>query len=341
LPCRKYFKKFSGGKKMKNSLKIILFVCLTILLLTSIIMSSFSAEKEYKIYVVVHGGIADPFWKVCEKGALDAGALYPDLKVIYTGPAAYKLEEFMAHIEAALASNPDALVCTLTAPEAMDESLRAAIAKGLPVVAINAPDLREADKRIPVLTYVGEDSYFIGVKAAQETLARFTPKRAIFANHHPGATHIEARGNGYINTLKEKGVFAEALDITEDAVKGAEMVAAYLKAHPETDAIFCSNTMRTEAIIPRLEADGVKVGVEVKFAQMDSSPKILEYIKEGKVMFTMDQQQYLQGYLGVIFAYLNAKYGFTPPPAPVSTGPAVITVDNIPSLEELVSAGYR
>jgi len=327
---------------MKRNLKTGLFIFLVIFLLSSIFLSSFAAEKEYKIYVVVHGGIADPFWKVCEKGALDAGALYPDLKVIYTGPAEFKLEEFMAYIEAALASKPDALVCTLTAPEAMDESLRAAIAKGLPVVAINAPDLREpVESRIPVLTYVGEDSYFIGVQAALETLKRFTPKRAIFANHHPGATNIEARGRGYIDTLKAKGVIVESLDITDDAVKGAEMVAAYLKAHPDTDAIFCSNTLRTETIIPRLEADGIKVGVDVKIAQMDCSSKILEYIKEGKVMFTMDQQQYLQGYLGVVFAYLNAKYGYIPPPAPVSTGPATITAEDIPSLGNLVKEGYR
>ncbi|HBY56983.1 MAG TPA: sugar ABC transporter substrate-binding protein [Candidatus Atribacteria bacterium] len=327
---------------MKSNLKVGLLIFIVIFLFSSIFLSSFAAEKEYTIYVVVHGGIADPFWKVCEKGALDAGALYPDLKVVYTGPTVFKLEEFMSYIESALASKPDALVCTLTAPDAMDESLRAAIAQGLPVVAINAPDLRTPeDARIPVLTYVGEDSYFIGVSAARETLKRFTPKRAIFCNHHPGATHIEARGRGYIDTLKAKGVIAEALDITEDAVKGAEMTAAYLKAHPDTDAIFCSNTLRTETIIPRLEADGIKVGVDVKIAQMDCSPKILEYIQEGKVMFTMDQQQYLQGYLGVVFAYLNAKYGYIPPPAPVSTGPAVITADDIPSLEELVKEGYR
>ena len=44
-------------------------------------VAAFAAEKTYTIYVVVHGGIADPFWKVCEKGAKDAGALYPDLKL--------------------------------------------------------------------------------------------------------------------------------------------------------------------------------------------------------------------------------------------------------------------
>lgn len=327
---------------MKTWLKIAAVLILVAGLVIGIGGGSLAEARKYTVYVVVHGGITDPFWKVCEKGAKDVAALYPDLDVTYVGPAVYKFEEFMTYIESAIAYNPDALVCTLTDPPAMDEPLRAAIAAGLPVVAINAPDLREpVEARIPVLTYVGEDSYVIGVTAAKETLERFTPKRAVFANHHPGAVNIEARGRGWVDTMKAQGIPAEQLDITEDAVKGAEITAAYLKAHPDTDAIFVSNTLRTETIIPRLEAEGIKVGVDVKIAQMDISPKILEYIKAGKVMFTMDQQQYLQGYLGVLFAYLNAKYGFTPPPAPISTGPAVVTKTEIPALATLSKEGYR
>lgn len=304
-------------------------------------LAAFAVAKTYTIYVVVHGGIADPFWKVCEKGAMDAGALYPDLDVIYIGPPAFKLEEFIADVEAALATNPDALVCTLTAPEAMDEILRPVIANGLPVIGINAPDLRPQAERIPVLTYVGMDSYTIGVTAAKETLKRFTPKRAVYVNHHPGATNIEQRGAGWIDTMTAAGVPAEAIDITEDPIQGAEIVSAYLKRHPETDALFSGNTQRTETIIPRLEDDGIVVGKDIKIAQMDISPQILDYISDGKVMFTMDQQQYLQGYLGVLFAYLNAKYGFAPPPAPVSTGPGVITAADVQSLQELSEQGYR
>lgn len=302
------------------------------------------AQAGKTIYVVVHGGIADPFWKVVEHGVKDAAAapVCSGFNVIYTGPEVYNLEEFLADINAALAAKPAGLVCTLTAPEAMDEPLRAAIAEGLPVIAINAPDLREPEEaRIPVLTYIGEDSYFIGVTAARETLKRFTPKRAIYLNHHPGARNIYLRGKGYCDVMSQNNIPCEQVDITEDAVKGAEITVAYLKAHPDTDAIFCGNTLRTETIIPRLEEEGIKVGEDVKIAQMDISPKILDYIEEGKVMFTLDQQQYLQGFWGVEFMCLHLKYGFTPPPPPVSTGPAVITAEDIPMLKELAEQGYR
>ncbi|MFY9302218.1 MAG: sugar ABC transporter substrate-binding protein [Atribacterales bacterium] len=320
-----------------------LLLALTVVLLSTLLLGvGLAQEEEVNVWVVVHGGIADPFWKRVEKGVMDAATNHSDLEVTYTGPSEYNFTEFIADIEAAVASKPDVLVCTLTEPDAMDEVLRTAIADGLPVIAINAPDLREPpENRIPVLTYVGEDSYHIGVVAAEETLKRFTPKRALFVNHHPGARNIELRGQGFIDTLGKNDIPAEALDITADAVQGAEITLAYLVAHPDTEVIFSTNTLRTEAIVTRLLDEGIDVGNEVKIASMDMSEKVLEYIQEGQVMFTLDQQQYLQGYLGVEFAYLHAKYGFTPPPAPVSTGPGVITAENVPQLMELSKQGYR
>jgi simple sugar transport system substrate-binding protein len=138
---------------------------------------------------------------------------------------------------------------------------------------------------------------------------------------------MNARGQGWVDTLTEQGITAESVPVAEpvNAAQAAEDVAVYLKAHPETDVLFISNTAITEAVIERLLADGVDVGNSIKIAQMDVSPAILEYIQDGLVMFTMDQQPYLQGYLGVVTAYLNVKYALTPPPAPLSTGPAVIT----------------
>jgi len=43
---------------------------------------------------------------------------------------------------------------------------------------------------------------------------------------------------------------------------------------------------------------GTKVGT------FDLSPGVISAVESGKVLFAIDQQQYLQGYLPVIFAYL-------------------------------------
>jgi simple sugar transport system substrate-binding protein len=327
---------------MKGWVKIVVVSLLLVGFAFGIGANALAQEKTYKVIVVVHGGISDPFWGKVENAAKQAGDLFPDLEVSYLGPTVYNFQEFMSYIDSAIASKPDALVCTLTTPEAMDESLRTAMDEGLPVIAINAPDLREPlSARIPVLTYIGEDSYFIGVTAAREALKRFKPKRAVYLNHHPGAAHIEARGRGWIDVMKEAGVPAEQLDITEDIATSAEVTAAYMKRNPDTDAIFCGNVDRTAAVIPRLEEDGIKIGTDVKWAQMDMNEQVFDYIKNDKIMFTMDQQPFLQGFLGVQLAYLYVKWGLTPPPAPVSTGPAVVTKENMADIVELERQGIR
>ena len=290
----------------------------------------FAQEKTYKIDVVVHGSKADPFWKPIKRGVKNAAELYPDLEVRYIGTNEYSLEEFLNNVKAALASRPDALVCTLTNPPAMDEMLRKVIEAGLPVIAINAPDLREpASERIPVGTYVGEDSYFVGRLAATETLKRITPRRAVFFNHLEGAANIEARGQGWVDTMAEKGIKVESVLVPSNASEAADTVARYLIEYPDTDVLFISNASVTEAVVGRLIADGVGVGDGIKIAQMDVSSAILEYIQDDMIMFTLDQQPYMQGYMGVVFAYMSAKFGFMPPPAPVSTGPAVVTKADI------------
>ncbi len=296
-------------------------------------------EEEYEIRVVVHGGIADPFWLTFEQGVRDAADNHDDLSVTYSGPETYDLAEFISDVETGIAAEPDALVVTLTEPDAMDGMLRPVIEDGLPVIAVNAPDLR--DDPIPVDTYVGEESYHIGEVAALESLERFDPEAAVFANHHPGAANIEARGDGFIETLEEHGVEAESVNIDVDPAEGAEIINAHLQANPEVDLIFSTNVLRTEAIIPRLEDEGIEVGEDVKIAQMDLAPAILNYIEDGKIMFTLDQQQYMQGYLGVEFAYLAAKFHMAPPPAPVSTGPGVVTAEDVELIRTLVDDNYR
>ncbi len=293
-------------------------------------------KDRYKITVVVHGGLNDPFWQAQKRGLDDIQAQIPDIEVSYRGPADYNLQEFLRILDDAVQEKPDALICTMTYPPLMDDILRPAIADGLPVIAINAADMRPESERIPVLTYIGEDSYQIGVTAANETLKRFTPKRALFANHHTGADNLEARGRGWIETMEQRGIPAAQIDMTsEDLGKSIDMVMAYLASHRETDAIFISNTPRSRSLIARLELDGYKVGGEIKIAQMDVDPVLLDYIEQGKIMFTMDQQPYLQSYLGVMFAYLYAKYELTPPPAPLSTGPAIVTKDNLAQFLEV------
>ncbi|MBK0296965.1 sugar ABC transporter substrate-binding protein, partial [Bacillus sp. S34] len=52
-------------------------------------------------------------------------------------------------------------------------------------------------------------------------------------------------------------------------------------------------------------------GSSAKIATFDVSSDILKLIKSGKVLFAVDQQQYLQGYLPIVFLHLYKTNGNT------------------------------
>ena len=271
------------------------------------------------------------------KGMNDAAEKY-GVAAIYLGPEKFSLKEFIDFVESAIASKPDGLVVTITNPVALDEPLRRAIKMGIPVVAINVPDDRPADQRIPYLVYVGMDEYLAGVYAGRRMLQEFTPRRAIVAIHEPGHAGLEARAKGIMDVLRPKGIPVEKIDITTDPVKALSIMKAYLMKHPDTDAIFTLGPLGAHPAMQLVEEEGL-VG-KVKIGAIDLTEKIIEGIRKGEIVFTIDQQQYLQGYLPIVFLYLYKKYGLIPHEK-VLTGPSIVDKSNVDIVAETVRTGYR
>jgi simple sugar transport system substrate-binding protein len=79
---------------------------------------------------------------------------------------------------------------------------------------------------------------------------------------------------------------------------------------------------------------------QVKFGTFDLSPSVLEAIDAGKMLFAIDQQQYLQGYLPIQLLKLNQQYGLMPAGV-VMTGPGFVDQDNAAQVIELSKQGIR
>jgi simple sugar transport system substrate-binding protein len=294
--------------------------------------------KTYRVYAVVHGGIGDPYWKKVENGIKAADALATDLEVVYTGPDVFNFEQFMGMLQGALAAKPDGLLATMTNPEAMDALLRNAIKGGLPVIAIDSPDSRPPLERIPYISYIGEIPYEGGVLAAKTILQQYRPKRAIYGNHHPGALNLTERGQGFLDIMKAAGVQAEALDITEDPVQGAEIMLSYLRRNPNTDTVFTGNMLRAETLVTRMKEEGMSPGKTVHISTFGLEPSSIEMLKAGEIDFSIDEQPYMQGFLGVTYMYLHLKYGFTPPAESPTLG---LFPEDVSQLEDLIAQGIR
>jgi simple sugar transport system substrate-binding protein len=85
-----------------------------------------------------------------------------------------------------------------------------------------------------------------------------------------------------------------------------------------------------------LKAAGKEPG-EIYAGGFDAAPGTVEGLKEDYILASIDQQQYLQGYLAVVTLFLLNMYGLTPN---VDTGGYLITKDNLGLIEEL-SGTYR
>jgi len=313
---------------------------LLLALLLSLVGSVFAAE--YTFYIVSHGGPGDPFWGVVMKGMQDAAVLLSKgtgdtIKATYLGPAVYSVTELVNMLNSAIAAHPQGIVCTITDPAALDEPLRRAISLGIPVIAINVPDPRPAGERIPYLFYVGGDEYLSGIKAAEKMLAVKKPARAVVFIHEVGHVGLELRAKGFIEVMTAAGIPAEKLAIGTDPTQAVDIIRGYFAKHPETDAIFTLGPIGTLPTVTFLKEQGL--AGKVMLGCFDLDEVTLKAIKDGIALFTVTQQQYLQGYLPIVWLYLYNKYGFLPA-NDILTGPGFVDGSNIEKVEQLIKQGY-
>ena len=81
---------------------------------------------------------------------------------------------------------------------------------------------------------------------------------------------------------------------------------------------------------------------QVKFGTFDLSPAVLEAIDAGKMLFAIDQQQYLQGYVPIVLLKLYLENNnIMGGGLPVLTGPGFVTQENAATVADLAEAGTR
>ncbi len=84
------------------------------------------------------------------------------------------------------------------------------------------------------------------------------------------------------------------------------------------------------------------MGLDLVVGGFDITPELIDAIEGGDVAFTVDQQQYLQGYMPVLLLFLNITNQNTLGGGlPILTGPGFVTPDNAAAVKELVAAGTR
>ncbi|HYO89562.1 MAG TPA: sugar ABC transporter substrate-binding protein [Candidatus Limnocylindrales bacterium] len=312
------------------------FLVLGVLLVS---MASVGAQDEmrpYRIVVVTHGQSSDPFWSVVANGVNDAAR---DMRVTveYQAPGTFDMVAMSQLIDAAVASNPDALIVSVPDADALGTSIRAAIAAGIPVMSINSGSDVAAD--LGVLAHVGQTEYEAGYGAGQR-MASAGATNALCVNQEVGNAALDLRCQGFTDAMVEAGGAVTVLAVELADPTGSQgRIAAALTADPTVDAVFTLGPTGAAPALAALEAEGM-LG-EIKVATFDLSPEVLQAILDGNMLFAVDQQQYLQGYLPIVYLTLYLENLNTPGNILIPTGPGFVTQENAAQVIEYAARGTR
>lgn len=321
--------------------KLIRVSLVTALLLLA--FASFTAQAQdecdtvYRIVVVTHGQASDPFWSVVSNGVADADATYACVETEYQAPETFDMVAMSQLIDAAVASAPDGLIVSNPDPSALEESIRNAIDSGIPVISINSGSDVAAD--LGVIAHIGQTEYEAGFGGGQR-MADAGVTSALCVNQEVGNVALDLRCQGFTDAMTEAGGTVSVLEVDlNDPTDTQNRVIAALQADSNINGVF---TLGPTGAVPVLEAlrNENLIGV-VALATFDLSPEVLNAISAGEMLFAIDQQQYTQGYLAVVYMYLYLYNLNTPGSIVVQTGPGFVTADTADSVIAYSERGTR
>lgn len=300
---------------------------------TSLIAGTTQAQEqeESRFVMVTHGTPANAFWSVVKNGA-EAASETVGANLEYRAPSTFDMAKMQQLVEAAIASNPDGLIVSLTSEDALGGLLQDATDNGIPVITINSGG--DVARNYGALLHIGQSEYEAG-KMAAERMQEMGVEKALCVNHEQGNEGVDRRCNGFIEGFDGN---AEQLATTLDPVEIRNAIIAYLNQNDDIDGILTLGAQPAEAMIRAMRDQGATEMFTL--GTFDLSPQVLEDINSGDLDFAIDQQQYLQGYLPVMFLDQFVKNGLLPA-GDVPTGPSFVTQENAEQVIELSKQGIR
>lgn len=293
-------------------------------------------RRTLRIVFVTHGQASDPFWNIVQNGARQAAS---DIgaRVEYQAPESFDMVAMSQLIDATVASKPDGLVISMPDADALRGAVAKAVQAGIPVISINSG--YDVAKELGVMTHVGQTEYEAGYGGG-ERLAEAGVSHVLCVNMEVGNTALDLRCQGVADALRESGATSEVLSVEMgDPTESQQRIQAALASKSSVDGLI---TLGPTSALPALRAlrDVGRLG-ELTFATFDASPEILDAIEAEEILFAIDQQPYLQGYIPVTLIALNLRNENTVANDVIRTGPGFITRENVERLQELTVEGTR
>jgi simple sugar transport system substrate-binding protein len=287
--------------------------------------------QDITIAVITHGE-GDSFWAVAKKGAEDAGKQM-GVTVKYSESANDPQKQAQL-IDSAVTEKVDGIATSAPNPDAIRDSLKKATDADIPIITLNsgADDYQD----LGAITHVGQTESIAG-EGAGAKFKQAGAKKLLCVIHEQSNIGLNQRCDGAkkgfggeVENLQVKGINDIQTTLTE--------IQSKLQSDNSIDAVLTLNP--DIAVAAR---DAVKgAGSSAKLGTFDLSGDVVKAIQDGEIEFAVDQQQYLQGYLPVVFLSLYKSNANTVGGGqPVLTGPGFVTKDNAATVAKLAEEGTR
>lgn len=280
--------------------------------------------------VVTHSGPGDAFWDRVKSGAETAGDDY-GATITYNSDADPAKQSQL--IDNAVAQEVDGIVVSMANPDGVEDSVKKAVAAGIPVVTINSGIERSAE--FGALTHIGQSETVageaVGTRLADEGLGN-----ALCVIQEAGNVGLEDRCSAAAKTFGGTMTNLQ-VDGTNDADVKAT-IKSKLQADPSIDGVLTLGGQYAIDAVGAVEESGS----DAKIGTFDLSEDVVADVENGSILFAVDQQPYVQGFLGVTALQLFVTNGnVIGGGQPVYSGPAFVTKDNAAQVAEFAANGTR
>jgi len=321
----------------------------------SLLLAAGAAQAQGKYVLISHAPDSDSWWNTIKNAIKQAGDDF-GVQVDYRNPSSGDLADMARLIEQAAAAGYDGVITTIADYDVLQGAIGKVTAKKIPLITINSGTTAQSEK-LGAVMHVGQPEYDAG-KGAGERAKAAGVKSFLCVNHYATNPASFERCRGFAEAL---GVDyrKSTLDTGDDPTTVESKVAAYLRQHPDTDAVLALGPNSAHPTLKALEKAG-KAG-KVYMATFDLSDEISRGIRNGTVQFAIDQQPYLQGYVPVaVLSLMKSKgstdivsvagelkanpkmaarlreYGLEPVYGPrhISSGPGFVTKENLSKVEK-------
>jgi simple sugar transport system substrate-binding protein len=286
------------------------------------------------------GGFEEVVYNGALQAAKDTGA---NVQYVWSD---WDPSKMTTQFQQAVATKPDGIaIMGHPGDTAFDPLIDTAESQGIIVTSMNTPlPLAQTKYASKGFGYAGADLYQAGYSLAQEAVKESGLKAGDTAFVW-GLKAQAGRGQrtiGILDALQKDGitvVYQEISDaINANASLGVPVFTGIMSAHPEIKMVITDHGDITGTIQTFLQAANKKPG-DVFAAGFDISGNGVTAIQGGWLQLVIDQQQYLQGYFGVLQICLSKVYqigGLN-----INTAAGFVNKSNVNALAPLIAAGER